>query len=320
MPVISSESAGPSSATADSATRVWPIPLVIAGSFGVYLLASLFAVMVATFVVEGSDGLEALRDQDRIAAVLRSPLGMTITVVLPQVGMLLPILAAAIASPVPFTTRLGLRRGDWPLGLWLVAALGTPMVGMISSLIVGGLMGESETLEEMSDVFRNLGQAGYLWPLALMIGATPGICEELVFRGYVQTRLVHVGGAGVGILITSVIFAAFHMDWVHSTAVFALGVYLGWIAWAGGSIWPAMLGHFVNNFLSVVAVVVLPEAVTDGTLADEAVAEMPAGIAVGFAVVVLLSGVCLLMTFSSAWRHRRRNAVGSTPVADQNGG
>jgi hypothetical protein len=42
-------------------------------------------------------------------------------------------------------------------------------------------------------------------------------------------------------------------------AVFPLGLFLGWVTWQSGSLFPAMLGHFVNNVISVVAVVLSPE-------------------------------------------------------------
>ena len=96
-----------------------------------------------------------------------------------------------------------------------------------------------------------------------MIGATPAICEELLFRGYVQTRLNRAMGPAAGILIASMLFAGFHMDFVHVIAVFPLGLFLGFVAWRSGSLLPAMMGHFVNNVVSVVAVVLAPQNETD---------------------------------------------------------
>ena len=72
-------------------------------------------------------------------------------------------------------------------------------------------------------MFRSHGQNGFLFPLALMIGATPAICEELLFRGYIQTRLVRSLGPLLGVGIASFLFAAFHLDLVHVIAVFPLG-------------------------------------------------------------------------------------------------
>ncbi len=122
---------------------------------------------------------------------------------------------------------------------------------------------ESDALKQMTEIFREHGQSGFLFPLAMMIGATPAICEELLFRGYIQTRLTRTLGPILGIGIASFLFAAFHLDLVHVVAVFPLGVFLGWVAWQSGSLFPAMIGHFVNNVISVVGVVVAPEEQTD---------------------------------------------------------
>ncbi len=120
-------------------------------------------------------------------------------------------------------------------------------------------MQESESLKELSNVFRTHGENGFMIPLALMIGLTPALCEELLFRGYMQTRLIKSYGPWAGIFVASALFAMFHMDFVHVIAVFPLGVFLGWVTWRSGSLFPAMLGHFANNAISVVLAVNAPE-------------------------------------------------------------
>lgn len=283
--------------------RVWPIAIVLVAALAVHTLVSVFAFFVAMFAVSGSVSREAFSDPDRLSAVTESPLGMTIAVALPQAAFLIPVFIAAFLSPVPFTERLGLVRGSWPLRLWVSAAIATPFVGLVSSSIVGSLMGESESLEDMAGIFRTLGEGGFIIPLAVMIGLVPGICEELLFRGYMQTRLTRSWGALYGILATSLAFAAFHMDLVHSSSVLLIGIYLGWVAWASGSIVPAMLGHFVNNFLGVLAVLMLP---SEGAGGDPIAAdEIPESIALSLSGVVLVSLVGLIYTFQNARKHRR---------------
>ena len=65
-------------------------------------------------------------------------------------------------------------------------------------------------------------------------------------------------------------------------AVFPLGLFLGWVTWRSGSLFPAMIGHFVNNVISVVAVVLAPDGEA-GALA------LPA-----FAFVLLILGAGIL--------------------------
>jgi membrane protease YdiL (CAAX protease family) len=288
------------------AWRIWPIPIIVALAFFLHLFVSVITFFVAMFLVGGTVDAESFEDPSVLQSVSESRLGLSLTLVIPQTIMVLPVLVAAFLSPVPFRQRLALVRGNWPITLWISSAIATPIVGLVSSVIVGSLMGESESLNEMSDMFRTLGQSGFFIPLAMMVGLTPGICEELLFRGYVQTRLTQRIGAVFGVLLTSLVFAGFHMDLVHSTAVIAIGVYLGWLSWASGSIFPAMIGHFVNNFLSVAAVVLLPESMSGTGPVDPE--EIPETVALVMAAIVLSSVVAFVFTLQQARKHRLRMA------------
>lgn len=243
--------------------RAWTAFAIAGISLGVFLVGSLVMALVAIWVVHGEVTVALLRDEASFQTVSQSRIGLFILVVIPQFSLVAPTIIAALLSPRPARERLGLVRGHWPIWAWLAAAAATPLVGLMSGLITSLFMEESESLKQMSGIFREHGQQGFLIPLALMIGATPAICEELLFRGYIQTRLARSFGPAIGIIVASGLFAAFHLDFVHVVAVFPLGLFLGWLAWKSGSIFPAMLAHFVNNVLSVVAVVFAPEGQTD---------------------------------------------------------
>jgi len=237
----------------------WWTPFAVIGlSLGVFLLVSFVATFLAFFIVHGSVSRSIITDPDSMTKVFESRVGMVLLILIPQISMILPSLLAAYLSPVEMRKRLSLVRGHWPIWVWVAAAFATPLVGMVSSMIVGSFMQDSENLKLMGEAFRFHGQNGFLIPIAFLIGATPAICEELLFRGYVQTRLNRSWGPLLGIVVSSFLFAAFHMDLVHIIAVFPIGLYLGWLSWRSGSIYPAMLAHFVNNFISVVAVTLAP--------------------------------------------------------------
>lgn len=299
--------------TPEEKPRIWPIPLVVLTAFCLHLGMSIFALLVAMVLVNGTLTPDLAENENMLQGVTQSRLGLSLTLIVPQATMVIPVVVAAILSPVGFRERLGLVRGRWPLRLWLSAAIATPIVGLVSSMIVGGLMGESESLNEMSDIFRGLGQGGFFIPLAMMVGLTPGIFEELLFRGYVQTRLVQRLGPVLAILLTSLAFAAFHMDLVHSTAVIAIGVYLGWLSWSSGSLFPAMIGHFVNNFLSVAAVVFLPDSMLEPGVGNPE--DVPPMAALAMLVIVFASVVAFVYTLLQARKLRRADA-GSSPPND----
>ncbi|TWU48501.1 CAAX amino terminal protease self- immunity [Rubripirellula tenax] len=261
--------------------RRWWTPLAVAGtSWMVFMIVSFVMAVLGVWVVFGELTLEMFRSVETITEVSRSRLGFFIVVVLPQLALVVPSIAAALLSPVETRRRLGLVVGHWPVWAWIASALATPLVGLVSSVVVGSFMEESEGLKEMSQIFRDHGESGFLIPLALMIGVTPAFCEELLFRGYIQTRLVNSFHPVIGIFVASFLFAAFHMDPVHVVAVFPMGLFLGFVSWRSGSLFPAMLGHFVNNFISVVLVVFAPEDETD-VLAAPAIAITLSILAVG---------------------------------------
>lgn len=74
-------------------------------------------------------------------------------------------------------------------------------------------------------------------------------CEELFFRGFLQRAFKEPPR---GIVMTAIIFSAFHFDPVGFTARFELGVLFGLLAWRAGSVWPAIGAHVANNAVSTI--------------------------------------------------------------------
>jgi hypothetical protein len=86
----------------------------------------------------------------------------------------------------------------------------------------------------------------------LLAGALPAIGEELFFRGIVQKLFIQIcKSAWPGIIITGLLFSAFHMQFMGFIPRMALGVVLGSLYWFSGSIYTSMLGHFIFNSVSI---------------------------------------------------------------------
>ncbi len=83
----------------------------------------------------------------------------------------------------------------------------------------------------------------------VVLGATLAapVCEEMFFRGFMQRSFSE---APRGIVVTAVVFSAFHLDPVGFLARFELGVLFGLLAWKAKSIWPAIGAHVANNTVS----------------------------------------------------------------------
>jgi membrane protease YdiL (CAAX protease family) len=80
----------------------------------------------------------------------------------------------------------------------------------------------------------------------------PALCEELLFRGFVQAGVMAqaVSSAG-GLAIGAFLFAIFHLDPWRFAGVFVLGLFLGWLRLQSQSLWPPVLAHALNNALSI---------------------------------------------------------------------
>jgi membrane protease YdiL (CAAX protease family) len=92
-----------------------------------------------------------------------------------------------------------------------------------------------------------------LWQQFLVIAVAPGICEELMFRGFFP-RFFEGKSKTMTVVITALLFAAFHLDPFRFVPVFFLGLLLGYLTIRSGSIYNSMLSHSINNGLALVLV------------------------------------------------------------------
>jgi membrane protease YdiL (CAAX protease family) len=109
------------------------------------------------------------------------------------------------------------------------------------------------TAEEMMVAFTATKNIGGLLVNLLMIGVIAAVGEELIFRGLLQRLMCDmVKNVHLAILITALIFSAFHFQFFSFLPRFVLGLVLGYLMYYGQSIWYPILAHFVNNAMGVI--------------------------------------------------------------------
>jgi membrane protease YdiL (CAAX protease family) len=88
----------------------------------------------------------------------------------------------------------------------------------------------------------------------VMIAVLPAIGEELMFRGGVQRSLNRAfNNPHLAIWLSAIIFSAIHMQFYGFVPRMLLGAGFGYLYYYSGSIWYAMLAHFINNAYAVCA-------------------------------------------------------------------
>jgi membrane protease YdiL (CAAX protease family) len=89
--------------------------------------------------------------------------------------------------------------------------------------------------------------------LMLFIAAlVPAIAEEFLFRGLIQNQLSKwTKNVHLGIWISAILFSAIHMQFLGFLPRLVLGALFGYLVIHTGSVWTAVLAHFLHNGMSV---------------------------------------------------------------------
>jgi sodium transport system permease protein len=170
--------------------------------------------------------------------------------------VLLPLMAAAavrFAWPGggSVAALLSLRRPTLR-ALLGAAALGA---GLFVPMVRGVFVLQSSFLPMPGNLFEFL-ESGFddigLPVLLLLIAVSPGVCEELVFRGAFLGLLRRTGTTRAAVIGSSVFFALIHLSVFRFVPTFLLGATMGAIVVRTRSIFPAMLFHMVYNGTTVV--------------------------------------------------------------------
>ncbi len=113
---------------------------------------------------------------------------------------------------------------------------------------------ETDANGQMKNILAMKNPADLLMTI-LLAGALPAVSEELFFRGILQKLFIQIcKSAWPGIIITGILFSAFHMQFMGFIPRMALGIILGALYWYSGSIYTSMLGHFIFNSIGVLLI------------------------------------------------------------------
>ncbi|MBI3765814.1 MAG: CPBP family intramembrane metalloprotease [Ignavibacteriales bacterium] len=87
----------------------------------------------------------------------------------------------------------------------------------------------------------------------VIIALIPAISEELFFRGLVQRNFEKGLTPIRGVMLTGIIFGAYHLNPFAFVPLAVLGMYLGFLTMRADSIWVSIAAHFYNNLFACLA-------------------------------------------------------------------
>jgi membrane protease YdiL (CAAX protease family) len=169
--------------------------------------------------------------------------------------------AFAIAAPAllllaglhaPMREYLGLR---WPGAKWLALAAATaffnqPIVSFLTwfaqQVLPTSVVADFDLKNASLEVFFT----AHPWTMLAAVALSAPLGEEIFFRGFALPAMTNSMRARWAALLSAVLFSAMHWDAVGALGLFEIGLWLAVLRFGSGSIFPAMLGHALNNAIA----------------------------------------------------------------------
>lgn len=178
-------------------------------------------------------------------AILDVPFKMSILII--QYGIvLMPILVLMKVKGISIKEKFRIKKISFKT-IWksaLITLLALPAAYTLNYLMTYVLI--------RLDLFRlqsmDLGTGGFNFVIVwLLIAFSPGLCEEIFFRGLMLSGYEEQVSPRKAIIITGILFGIFHFNIQNLLLPTFLGFIFGWLVYTTGSIVTSMIGHALFN-------------------------------------------------------------------------
>jgi membrane protease YdiL (CAAX protease family) len=173
----------------------------------------------------------------------KAQLAQSALIVLLELAYLLPVILIFAWRRVPWQS-LGFGKFDPnTLGIGCGLLVASYIIIILHNLLLF-VLGVDTQGEEIIKVFTELNSPVWFFVVGAIFAP---FVEETFFRGFLfQGFRAHYGWK-VGMVLSSAIFAAAHLDLVALIPTFILGNVLAYIYHRSNSVWPGILLHFLVN-------------------------------------------------------------------------
>ena len=185
--------------------------------------------------------LEIWTNKGMMSSLATNPAVLGATVVLGDAIMIWFILQF---KHVKFTTSYFRQKNSG----WLLLIC-IPLVYTVCYLL--GVLSDWASLPNMLEQ-QFVDMSHNVWGILSICVAAP-VCEELMFRGAIEGRMLRDGWKPwVAIATSALCFGLIHINPAQVPFAFLIGCLFGWLRWKTGSIVPGILGHMLNNTVSCI--------------------------------------------------------------------
>lgn len=241
------------------------------------LLSALIFSALGSVLVVGIYGAEGLNWLSTMAISAESIGALKTMQIMQTIGMfvfpgfLLAYLFSMKPSKYIGLNRFGLKSLMLVIATMVFALPGINFLGSLNEQIpLAQWMIDMELkAEELTKAFLTTNNLSVLLLNLFMVAVLPAIGEELIFRGIIQKHFANITKSQIwGIIISALIFSAFHLQFKGFIPRFALGVMFGFMYSWSGSLWLPIIAHFVNNSIATVGYMMLGTGAIDSTVED----------------------------------------------------
>ena len=226
-------------------------------------------------------------------------LDMIPNILISEAMLIVPTFFMLLFSKEKVTEVLSIRKIKWSTFFGVIAftMASSPLVTLVN--LASQLFVEN-TVTENSTQFLSLH------PLLLIffVGVLAPVCEELVFRGAIFGGMKKEGNVFKAVMASGLLFGLLHMNINQASYAFVIGILLGFLVEATGSIFSSILFHVLINTSNAVMMIISDSVVSDEMMAnaDEMVTTATLlnmiGVYAVLAVIGTTIAICLLVWMS----------------------
>ena len=177
--------------------------------------------------------------------------------------LIVPTFFVLLFSKEKITDVLSIRKMKWSTVFGVIAftMAASPLVTLVNLL--------SQLVVE-NTVASNSTQFLSLHPLLLIffVGILAPVCEEVVFRGAIFSGYRKEGNVFKAVIASGLLFGLLHMNINQASYAFVIGILLGFLVEATGSIFSSILFHVLINSTNAIMMIISNSVVSDEVMAN----------------------------------------------------